>query len=514
MNNPETFTRCALTCLIALLGIALCMGHYLHAAEHPAPSLPLQSLRELTELEAVTTAPLIQSWRLKQGTRVLFVESHRLPMIDLKLSFAAGSYHDGDSPGLAAMTQSLFSGDSALKPANDIARGFDRYGVKITHGIDTEHSYYTLRSLSDKAILDPVIALFTETLTRPTFSEANLQRIRRSLQTDLKLEQSLPESRALALIRATLYKDHPLSRPVNGTTQSLERIDARQVRDFYRRAYTAANAHIVIVGDLTPEQARAFSQHLADALPQGPALAAAPTFTAAPSTGQHVHLEEDANRTLLLMMQNALPNQHPDAIAIRIANVVFSHVLNAQLREKYSVTYGVFSDIEHARGATGWMIQFSTPPSYSREALNLAKTLFAQFLKEGPSEEQLDTIKQYLRQALPQLMATNKNLLNELGIINRFDQALDFTLKTAEIQKMTPQQITAAMKRHLDADSWVSLTLGPSVEQRPLPDIVTGTPDTGQTCTSTNWASPGQHTLLGHRSVLWQLKHTPTPVTD
>ena len=136
------------------------------------------------------------------------------------------------------------------------------------------------------------------------------------------------------------------------------------------------------------------------------------------------------------------------------------------------------------------------------------------YLADQLSEEQLDTIKQYLRQALPQLMATNKNLLNELGIINRFDQALDFTLKTAEIQKMTPQQITAAMKRHLDADSWVSLTLGPSVEQRPLPDIVTGTPDTGQTCTSTNWASPGQHTLLGHRSVLWQLKHTPTPVTD
>lgn len=47
MNNPETFTRCALTCLIALLGIALCMGHYLHAAEHSGPSLPLQSLREL-----------------------------------------------------------------------------------------------------------------------------------------------------------------------------------------------------------------------------------------------------------------------------------------------------------------------------------------------------------------------------------------------------------------------------------------------------------------------------------
>ena len=144
----------------------------------------------------------------------------------------------------------------------------------------------------------------------------------------------------------------------------------------------------------------------------------------------------------------------------------------------------------------------------------LTKTLFAQFLKEGPSEEQLNTLKKYLRRALPQLMATNKNLLNELGVINRFDQPLDFTYKTAEIQNMTTEQIKAAINRHLDADSWVSLTLGPSAEQQPLPDTSSHAANASMTCNSTNWASAGQHTLLGHRSMLWQLKHTPTPVTD
>jgi zinc protease len=87
------------------------------------------------------------------------------------------------------------------------------------------------------------------------------------------------------------------------------------------------------------------------------------------------------------------------------------------------------------------------------EALAHAKTLFEQFLKDGPTRRAVGQHQKYLRQALPQLIATNRNLLNELGIINRFDQALDFTYKITEIQKMTAAQIKAAMKRHMNADS-------------------------------------------------------------
>ncbi|MQU06589.1 hypothetical protein [Pseudomonas helleri] len=143
-----------------------------------------------------------------------------------------------------------------------------------------------------------------------------------------------------------------------------------------------------------------------------------------------------------------------------------------------------------------------------------AKTLFEQFLKDGPTQEQLDSIKKYLRQALPQLLATNRNLLKELEDINRFDQTLDFTYKITEIQKMTAGQIKAAMNRHMNVDAWVTLTLGPSVAQQALP-VVSMSENNGQPlCNSTNWMSTAQHTLLGPQAALWQLKHFPIPVTD
>ena len=189
----------------------------------------MQSLRELKQPTGTPHAPRIQSWTLKQGSRVLFVENHHLPMVDLKISFAAGSYYDGETPGLAAMTQALFSVDSARKPADAIARGFNRYGAQITHGINAEQSYMTLRSLSAPEVLAPVMNLFTETLTQRAFSEDNLSRIRRSLQSDLKLEHVLAQARALASIRAELYAGQPLSRSTYGTNDSLQRIQAAQV---------------------------------------------------------------------------------------------------------------------------------------------------------------------------------------------------------------------------------------------------------------------------------------------
>ena len=514
MSNAHLIARCTLACLFTLAGTFLAVGCYVRAADIPVPLLPLQSLRELTEPTGVTRPPLIQSWTLKQGSRVLFVENHSLPMVDLKISFAAGSYYDGEAPGLAAMTQSLFSVDSARKSADEIARGFNRYGAQITHGINAEQSYLTLRSLSAPDVLVPVMSLFTETLTQPTFSEQNLSRIRRSLQADLTLEQIIAQARALARIRAELYAGQPLSRSTNGTYDSLQQMKATQVRDFFQRAYSAANAQMVIVGDLTPERAKLLSQTLADALPQGPALPAPQTFTAQANSGKTLHIEDAASQTLLVMAHNTVPNQHPDALALHVANVMFNHVLNGQLREKHSVTYGVQSDIEHARGATAWITQFNTPPHYSEHAMAHAKTLFAQFLKEGPTEEQLASIKKYLRQALPQLIATNKNLLNELEDINRFDQTLDFTHKINAIQDMSAAQIKAAMNRHMNTTDWVTLTLGPSVAQQALPEIILSE-DSGQPfCHSTNWISTAQHTLLGHRAVLWQLRHFPTPVTD
>lgn len=485
MNNPNFIARCKTACVLALLCVAQVCAAYANATP-AAPSAHLQSLRELKEPSVVHRLPVIKAWKLAQGTKVLFVENHNLPMIDLKISFAAGSYQDGDTPGLAAMMLALFNEGSTLKDATALARGFDNLGVVMGNGISKEQSFFTLRTLSAREIADPAMALFTEMLAQPGLSVDAIRRVKYELGLLLKAEQETSYARALTRIHHALYADHPTLRSVYGSTASIESIEAAHLLAFYRRAYTAANAQITIVGDLTPEQAQRMSKALADALPAGPALPAPAVLVALANTDNTLHTEDDSTNTLIMMAQDAVPHQHPDTVALRIGNVVFNQILNEHLREQHSVTYGVSSDIAQVRGSAPWVIHLNTPSRYSLDTMAHIKTLFATFLRDGPTDEELDDIKKYLNKALPQLTSTNKEMRNELSIINRFNQPLSFDYKTREVQKMTPEQIKAAMNRHFKADGWVSLTSGPRVEQLPLPEISTPEAIAQNGCTSTN----------------------------
>ena len=61
-------------------------------------TLPLSAQAALT----------IQHWTTPQGARVVFVESHELPMLDVAVDFPAGSARDpAGKPGLAQLTHGL-----------------------------------------------------------------------------------------------------------------------------------------------------------------------------------------------------------------------------------------------------------------------------------------------------------------------------------------------------------------------------------------------------------------------
>src|SRR5689334_5913383 len=50
----------------------------------------------------------IQSWQTSRGARVLFVENHDLPMLDVSVDFPAGSGFDSsEKSGVASMTNNM-----------------------------------------------------------------------------------------------------------------------------------------------------------------------------------------------------------------------------------------------------------------------------------------------------------------------------------------------------------------------------------------------------------------------
>ena len=75
----------------------------------------------LSLVPPVHAMPPIQHWVTDNGVRVYIVPAQVLPMVDVKITFAAGSVRDGDHPGLASKASPQLAMGEAGLSADEVA---------------------------------------------------------------------------------------------------------------------------------------------------------------------------------------------------------------------------------------------------------------------------------------------------------------------------------------------------------------------------------------------------------
>ena len=122
-------------------------------------------------------APKIEHWVTENGARAYFIETHALPMVDINLVFNAASAREpADRQGLAKLTSDMLLEGSGDLDSKAIAEGFEDRGAEVGSSSHRDMAIVSLRSLSDKQYLDPVVDLLTTVISDPSFPEKSLER--------------------------------------------------------------------------------------------------------------------------------------------------------------------------------------------------------------------------------------------------------------------------------------------------------------------------------------------------
>lgn len=433
----------------------------------------LESLAELGDQPLPRRKLDIQNWETEGGARVLFVEAHELPMFDLRLTFAAGSSQDGGVPGLAMLTNAMLNEGVEGKDVTAIAEGFEGLGADFGNGSYRDMAIASLRSLSAADKRAPALALFSQVVGQPTFPEDSLQRIKNQILTGFEFQKQNPGKLASLELFEQLYREHPYSHASEGTPESIPGLDAAQLRDFHAKAYTAGNVVIALVGDLSRAEAEAIAAQVSAALPQGAALPAPP----APQqpAAAHEHIDFPSNQTHLLLAQLGIERGHPDYAALYLGNQVlggggFGTRLMEEVREKRGLTYGVYSGFSPMQTNGPFMINLQTRAELAEGTLQLVQQLVAEFLREGPTEAELQRSKRQIAGSFPLSTASNVDIVGQLGSIGFYGLPLTYLEDfMQQVQALSVEEVKAAMNRHLSPDGFVIVTAGPQVEQKPLP---------------------------------------------
>ena len=468
--------------LIAVL-LSLLLGLLAWMAKHPAeqaPELPeavttgtLQSLAELDDQEPARRALNIQTWRTTEGAKVLFVAAPELPMFDLRVTFAAGSSHDDQQLGVAMLTNAMLNEGIAGKDVTQIAEGFENLGAEFGNGAYRDMAVVSLRSLSAPEQRTPALALFSEVIGRPTFPEESLARIQNQLLAGFEQQKQNPGKLASLALFEHLYGSHPYAHASEGNAQSIPAIDSAALRVFHARAYSAGNAVIALVGDLSRSEAEAIAKQVSNALPQGPAIAK--LVQAEPPKAARQHIEFPSAQTTLMLAQLGIDRQDPDYPALYLGNQIlggggFGTRLMEEVREKRGLTYGVYSGFSPMQARGPFMINLQTRAELSEGTLQLVQDILRQYLAEGPTQQELDNAKRETAGSFPMSTASNADIVGQLGAIGFYDLPLtqleDFM---AQVQAQTVDSVKAALQKHLSAEDLLIVSAGPTVAQEALP---------------------------------------------
>jgi zinc protease len=410
-------------------------------------------------------APKIEHWLAGSGARVFFVENHDLPMLDVQIDFAAGSVRDPEGKsGVAALTSGMLDLGAADLDEREIASRLADVGAVLSGGADIERASLHLRTLSADDRRLPALALMRSVLAAPQFPADVLAREKARTIAGLKEAAIRPEVIAARTFWRLLYPGHPYGRDV--TPESVASIGRDDLVEFHRRHYTAANASVTLVGDLSRAQAQALAEELTAGLPAGGAAppGAPPVVPlTAPVEERVAHAAAQAH---VLVGLPALKRGDPDFFALAVGNYTlgsggFVSRLMREVREKRGMAYSVGSHFMPLTQSGPFEIRLQTKKAQADEALGVVRTVLQRFIAEGPSAAELRAAKQNLVGSFPLRLDSNGKILDNVALIGFYGLPLDYLDRYAEnVEKVSANDVRAAFARHVAIDRLVTVVVG------------------------------------------------------
>jgi zinc protease len=402
----------------------------------------------------------IQHWVAPSGTRVYFVETHVLPILDVKIDFSAGAAYDppGKS-GLADLTRNLIDAGAGNMDEDALAARFVDLGARFTGTTDYDRASLSLRTLSAADKRGSSLDLVRTILSQPTYPEGPVAREKTRSIAAIQEEDTRPDAIAAKRFAAAMYPGHPYG--LTPTTQSVGLITRDDIVAFHRDHYSARRAVISIVGDVTRAEAEAIAQHLTDALPAGTPEAPLPQVASPAQTTLRV--PHPASQSHIHVGLPALKRGDPDFYALQAGNYSlggggFVSRLMKEVREKRGYAYSVYSYFAPRKQEGPFEMGLQTKREQADAALKVARDVLDDFLAKGPTEQELAAAKKHLIDSLALAIDSNAKLIGYVSIIGYYGLPLTYLDDfPAKMQAVTAADVRAAFKRHVDPKDLVTV---------------------------------------------------------
>ncbi|MFI1016497.1 M16 family metallopeptidase [Streptomyces sp. NPDC020965] len=290
--------------------------------------------------------PAPERGTLDNGLTVLRCHRPGQQVVAVEISLAAPLEAEPDGvDGIATIMSRALSEGTDQRSAEEFAAELERCGATLDSHADHPGVRVSLEVPVSR--LPKALGLLAEALRAPAFLDTEIERLVRNRLDEIPHELANPGRRAgMELYKHLFPSSLRISRPRQGTEETVSRIDSKAVRAFFDAHVRPATATAVIVGDLTGVDLDAV---LADTLGAWTGDTAAPRPVppiTGDDTGRVIIVDRPGAVQTTLLIGRIGPDRHDRVWAAQVLGTyclggTLTSRLDRVLREEKGYTYGV-----------------------------------------------------------------------------------------------------------------------------------------------------------------------------
>ncbi len=408
--------------------------------------------------------PQIQHWQAPSGAHVYFVEDHNLPMLDVAVSFPAGSaYDNADKKGVAGLTHGLLDLGVQGMNEDDIARKLADIGARVGSSFDADRSSVSLRTLSTAFERDAALDILARVLQQPLFPQEVLAREKTRLIASLREAETKPEFLSEKAFGKAVFGTHPYGWQTE--VSDIEKVQRADLLEFFRAHYGAKDAVVALMGDVSRQQAETIAQQLTAQLPHSGAVPPLPAVAGLGGPSEQ-RIPHPASQSHILIGVPGIARDDPDYFTLYVGNYILggggfvSRLMN-EVREKRGMAYSVYSYFMPMQQPGAFQIGLQTKNEQVDEALRVVRKTVRDFVANGVTEAELRAAKQNIIGGFPLRIDSNRKILDYLSVIGFYHLPLTYLDDfQARVEQVSARSIHEAFRRRINPDAMATVMVG------------------------------------------------------
>lgn len=407
------------------------------------------------EVERVVSPGGIEAWLVQDDSN---------PMLSLEVAFLGGAAADpAGKEGLSRFVAYLLDEGAGDLDSQAFQRALADHSIRLSFDSGRDTFQASLATLTENR--DEAFRLLRLALTEPRFDAEPVGRLRAQLKARLARQSEDPDAIAGRQLWAALFPAHPYGRPVDGTPESLDRIEREDMIGFVQQRLSREVMAIGVAGDIDAETLGPLLDRTFGALPAEGNVPSVPA-AAASTEGGIIVVEREQPQSTVLFAQPGIDRDDPDYYAASVVNYVlggggFASRLYEEVREKRGLAYSVYSYLLPLDRGALVMGGFGTQNGRVAESLEVVEHEWHRMAEQGPSAEELGDAKTYLTGSFPLRLSSTGAIAGILVGMQLEDLGIDYIDRYDDlIEAVTPEQARRVAGELYDAESLTTVIVG------------------------------------------------------